>query len=172
MRWGALGKIALGWLFTLPAAAVVGGIAALVAKLGPVGLGIDAVVGLGATIFIFIVSQRERVDHRNAISEVEAVGGTVYIPSKKERNRLAAEALAAEKAAHKAVAKAAEKMAASARAEAAARAQEEAEARAAARPQAVPSEPVRVESARVGSADPVPEELTTQPASAASRKDK
>ncbi|HEY8296299.1 MAG TPA: inorganic phosphate transporter, partial [Micrococcaceae bacterium] len=126
VRWGAFGKIALGWLFTLPAAAVVGGIAALIAKLGMVGLGVDAVVGLAAIIVIFVRSQREHVDHTNAISEV---GGTIHIPSKKERERLATQARSAERAAQKAVAKAAEKSAASARAEAAARGQEEAEAR-------------------------------------------
>ena len=129
VRWGAFGKIALGWLFTLPAAAVVGGIAALIAKAGLVGFAIDAVVGLAAIIYIFIHSQRERVDASNAISEVGAVGGTVHIPSKKERNRLAAQARAAEKAAEKAVARAAEKSAASARAEAAARDYDEAQTR-------------------------------------------
>ena len=129
VRWGAFGKIALGWLFTLPAAAVVGGLAALIAKAGTIGLGIDAVVGLGSIILIFILSQRQKVDHANAISEVDAVGGTVHIPSKKERNRLAAQARAAEKAAAKAVARAAEKSAASARAEEAARGYDEAQAR-------------------------------------------
>jgi len=129
VRWGAFGKIALGWLFTLPAAAVVGGIAALISKAGLVGFAIDAVVGLAAIIYIFVHSQRERVHAGNAISEVGAVAGTVHIPSKKERNRLAAQARAAEKAAEKAVARAAEKSAASARAEAAARDYDEAQAR-------------------------------------------
>ncbi|MCY0905229.1 inorganic phosphate transporter [Arthrobacter sp. H14-L1] len=112
VRWGAIGKIALGWLFTLPAAAIVGALAALIASLGTTGVLIDAVVGLGAILFIFFRSQRGRVDHANAISDVDAVGETVHIPSKKERDRLAAKARLAERAAEKAAAKAVEKAAA------------------------------------------------------------
>jgi PiT family inorganic phosphate transporter len=92
VRWRAIGKIALAWLFTLPAAAVVGGLAAFIARFGPVGVTIDAIVGLTAIVWIFVLSQRERVDHSNAISEVAAVGGAVRIPSKKERRRLEARA--------------------------------------------------------------------------------
>lgn len=109
VRWGAIGKISLGWLFTLPASAVVGGLAALLSSkehgLGTVGLIIGAVLGLAAIIFIFVVSQRDVVDHSNAISEVDIVGGAVRIPSRKERERLAAKARAMEKAATKAAAK-------------------------------------------------------------------
>ncbi|WP_081709955.1 inorganic phosphate transporter [Arthrobacter sp. 35W] len=112
VRWGAIGKIGLAWLFTLPAAAIVGGLAAWLASpthgFGTTGLVVSAVIGLAAMVFIFILSQRETVDHSNAVSEVDAVGEAVHIPSKKERERLAARARLAEKAAAKAAAKAAE----------------------------------------------------------------
>lgn len=110
VRWGAIGKIGLGWLFTLPAAAVIGGLAAWLASdthgFGSTGLWISAVIGLAGVLFIFFLSQRETVDHHNAVSEVDAVGEAVHIPSKKERERLAAKARLAEKAAAKAAAKA------------------------------------------------------------------
>lgn len=119
VRWGAIGKISLGWLFTLPAAAVVGGLAALIIRTGTVGVVIVAVLGLGAISTMFILSQRETVDHTNAISDVDAVGEALHIPSKKERDRLAARARAAEKLAEKAARRAAETAVIRARAQAA-----------------------------------------------------
>jgi PiT family inorganic phosphate transporter len=119
VRWGAIGKISLGWLFTLPAAALVGGLAALVIRAGTVGVIIVAVLGLGAILVMFYLSQRETVDHNNAISDVDAVGEALHIPSKKERDRLAAQVRAAEKLAAKAAKRAAETAAVRARAQAA-----------------------------------------------------
>ncbi|NVM94929.1 inorganic phosphate transporter [Arthrobacter wenxiniae] len=119
VRWGAIGKISLGWLFTLPAAAVVGGLAALLIRTGTVGIVIVAVLGLGAILVMFYLSQREVVDHSNAISDVDAVGEALHIPSRKERDRLAAKARAAEKLAEKAARRAAETAALRAKAQAA-----------------------------------------------------
>ncbi|QZY51184.1 inorganic phosphate transporter [Leucobacter tenebrionis] len=67
VRWRAVGRISLGWLFTLPASGVVAAIAALIAHIGPVGIVIDAVLGFGFILFIFWRSRRNRVDHSNAI---------------------------------------------------------------------------------------------------------
>ncbi|GAA1595028.1 inorganic phosphate transporter [Leucobacter chromiireducens] len=67
VRWRTVGRIASGWLFTLPAAGAVGAIAALIAHLGMVGIIIDAVLGLGFILFIFWRSSRNKVDHSNAI---------------------------------------------------------------------------------------------------------
>lgn len=108
VRWGAIGKISLGWLFTLPAAAVVGGLAALISKAGTAGFITVAVLGLSAILVMFVLSQRETVDHNNAISDVDAVGEALHIPNKKERERLAAKARMAAKVAEKAAKRAEE----------------------------------------------------------------
>lgn len=85
VRWGTVGRIAIGWLFTLPAAGAVGALAAVIAHLGTIGIVIDAVVGLGFILFIFWRSQRNRVDHSNAIAvpDVNRVGRAVHIGRKK-----------------------------------------------------------------------------------------
>ncbi|WP_336993030.1 inorganic phosphate transporter [Leucobacter sp. VD1] len=67
VRWRAVGRISLGWLFTLPASGIVAAVAALIAHIGPVGIIIDAVLGFGFILFIFWRSRRNRVDHSNAI---------------------------------------------------------------------------------------------------------
>ncbi len=68
VRWRTVGRIGLGWLFTLPAAGIVGAIAAVIAHLGMVGVIIDAVLGFGFILFIFWRSRRNRVDSSNAIA--------------------------------------------------------------------------------------------------------
>ncbi len=74
VRWNTVGKIALGWLLTLPSAAIVGAVAALIASTGTVGFVIDAVVGVAVIVWIFWRSRRNAVDARNAIVEVDAAG--------------------------------------------------------------------------------------------------
>ncbi|MBF4622111.1 inorganic phosphate transporter [Clavibacter sp. VKM Ac-2542] len=77
VRWNTVGKIALGWLLTLPSAAIVGAVAAFVASTGTVGFVIDAVVGVAVIVWIFWRSRRNAVDARNAIVEVDAAGFAV-----------------------------------------------------------------------------------------------
>jgi PiT family inorganic phosphate transporter len=77
VRWNTVGKIALGWLLTLPSAAIVGAVAALVASTGTVGFVIDAVVGVAVILWIFWRSRRNAVHARNAIVEVDAAGFAV-----------------------------------------------------------------------------------------------
>ncbi|MEV8337744.1 inorganic phosphate transporter [Leucobacter sp. NPDC077196] len=67
VRWRTVGRIASGWLFTLPASGAVGAIAAAIAHTGMVGVIIDAVLGLAFILFIFWRSSRNKVDHSNAI---------------------------------------------------------------------------------------------------------
>ena len=67
VRWRTVGRIASGWLFTLPAAGAVGAAAAAIAHLGLIGVIADAVLGLGFIIFIFWRSRRNQVDSSNAI---------------------------------------------------------------------------------------------------------
>ncbi|MGO1538008.1 MAG: inorganic phosphate transporter [Leucobacter sp.] len=67
VRWRAVGRIGVGWLFTLPASGAVGALAAFIAYLGSAGIIINAVLGLAVILFIFWRSGRNKVDHSNAI---------------------------------------------------------------------------------------------------------
>src|SRR6478735_3382748 len=65
VRWSTARKILYGWLLTLPAAALVGGIAAAVALTGTIGLIIvfaALIAGAGA---IYVISKRSPVDSHN-----------------------------------------------------------------------------------------------------------
>jgi PiT family inorganic phosphate transporter len=85
VRWGTAGRIAIGWLLTLPAAGIVGALAALVAHLGTWGVIIDAVVGVGTILFIFLWSRRDQIGHHNVVSEVAASGEAVAIAPKSKK---------------------------------------------------------------------------------------
>ena len=89
VRWRTVGKIASGWLFTLPAAALVGAVAAIIAHLGTVGIVIDAVLGLGTILFIFWRSARNKVGHDNAIPspDVAESGFAVRIEKGKGKDK-------------------------------------------------------------------------------------
>ena len=65
VRWRTAGRIALGWLVTIPAAGAVGAIAAFIASFGIVGILIDVVLAVGTIIFIFVWSRRSKVDSRH-----------------------------------------------------------------------------------------------------------
>ncbi|MGO1660956.1 MAG: inorganic phosphate transporter [Canibacter sp.] len=68
VRWRTVGRIATGWLFTLPSAAIVGAAAAFIAHLGTVGIIIDSVLGAFVIFWIFWRSSRNKVDAGNAIN--------------------------------------------------------------------------------------------------------
>jgi inorganic phosphate transporter, PiT family len=104
VRWGMVGKIALGWLFTLPAAGIVGALTALLVKTGVVGVLIAAIAGTAAVLFMFFYSRKSAVGHHNAV-EVEEVGQAVRFAKKKAMARARAEAKAKAKAEAKAQAK-------------------------------------------------------------------
>ncbi|MBN9630504.1 MAG: inorganic phosphate transporter [Actinobacteria bacterium] len=97
VRWGTAGRIAIGWVLTLPSAAIVGAAAALIAALGPVGIAFDTIVGIAVVVFIFWRSRRNQVSSANAVapvqgqSDVAASGRVVKIkkvkPLKRERDR-------------------------------------------------------------------------------------
>ncbi|MET4640148.1 PiT family inorganic phosphate transporter [Mycetocola sp. 2940] len=88
VRWKTAGKILIGWLFTLPAAGVVGAIAAFVASLGTWGIIVDAVVGVGTILFIFLWSRRDKVGHHNIVSEVAASGEAVVMAPEPEPKKV------------------------------------------------------------------------------------
>ncbi|GAA3590862.1 low-affinity phosphate transporter PitH [Klugiella xanthotipulae] len=85
VRWRTVGRIAVGWVMTLPAAGAVGAIAAWVAHLGPVGIAIDAIVGVGVILVIFLLSKRNRISANNAVSDVAESGYAVRIRKRKIR---------------------------------------------------------------------------------------
>ncbi|MEW1804845.1 inorganic phosphate transporter [Pseudarthrobacter sp. NPDC080039] len=93
VRWNLVGKIALGWLFTLPAAGVVGALTALLVKTGAVGVLIAAVAGSAAVLFMFFYSRKSSVSHQNAV-EVEEAGQAVRFAKKKARAEAKAKARA------------------------------------------------------------------------------
>ncbi len=82
VRWGTVGRIAVGWLLTLPASGAVGAVAALlVVWLGPVGIVIDAIAAVAIVLALFLRSRRNEVHAGNAMSEVADSGLAVDVPS-------------------------------------------------------------------------------------------
>jgi PiT family inorganic phosphate transporter len=69
VRWGVVGRIATAWVVTLPAAALVGGLAAWVASLGLGGLIGVGVVGLLAGLAIYALSRRDPVTRHNVTED-------------------------------------------------------------------------------------------------------
>lgn len=99
VRWGTAGRIALGWLFTLPAAAIVGGLAAWITHAGTIGVVIVAAAGLAAMLAIWVLSRKNPHTHETALSDIDNSGAAVNILSKKERRAKAkAEAKAKQQA--------------------------------------------------------------------------
>ena len=81
VRWRTAGRIAIGWLLTLPAAGGVGALAALlVVWLGPWGVAIDAVFALAVILGLFLRSRRNAVTASNAMSDVAESGRVVELP--------------------------------------------------------------------------------------------
>ncbi|MEA9984291.1 MULTISPECIES: inorganic phosphate transporter [Subtercola] len=70
VHWGIVGRIALGWVFTLPAAAIVGGLAAWAASTSTIGLIAVAVVAMVFGVGFFILARRHPVTQGN-VNEVD-----------------------------------------------------------------------------------------------------
>jgi inorganic phosphate transporter, PiT family len=125
VRWGTVGRIAVGWVLTLPAAGAVGAAAALIVVwLGDVwGVTVGALIALVIILAIFARSRRNAVHAGNAMSEVADSGHAVKVkrnppPTRRQRAilreqaRQKAEEEARQKAERKAKAKADAKKAA------------------------------------------------------------
>jgi PiT family inorganic phosphate transporter len=69
VRWNVVARIATAWVLTLPAAAIVGGIAALVASTSTVGLIIVAVVAVVLGGGLVALARRHPVNHKNVNEE-------------------------------------------------------------------------------------------------------
>lgn len=101
VRWSKASHVVGAWFLTLPAAALVGAVAAYIAGLGPFGILVDAVFVTGVIIALFQISKRNAVTHTNVLSEVEEASEVVVTPAQRRRAEKA-ERLAAQKAAEKA----------------------------------------------------------------------
>lgn len=81
VRWRTAGRIAIGWVLTLPAAAAVGAVAALlITWLGNWGIVIDAVLAVTIIVGLFLRSRKDAVTHANAMSDVAESGLAVELP--------------------------------------------------------------------------------------------
>ncbi|MGL1330304.1 inorganic phosphate transporter, partial [Vibrio parahaemolyticus] len=65
VHWNVVARIAFAWIVTLPAAALVGGLAAWAAGASTLGLIIVLVVGLGACVGLFLLARRKPVSAEN-----------------------------------------------------------------------------------------------------------
>ncbi|MFM6974151.1 MAG: anion permease [Agromyces sp.] len=78
VRWRTVRHIVTGWLLTLPASAAVGGVAALIAKLGAPGVLLNSLLGGAAVFLMYLVSRRSPVGHHN-VSEISESAAAVKI---------------------------------------------------------------------------------------------
>lgn len=104
VRWSMVTKIVSGWLLTLPAAALVGGLSALlVVKFQVAGVILNVIFVLAVTLGLFLFSRMNKVDHETAIStnvskSSEAVDINVNPEPTPRQARKAAERKAAKEA--------------------------------------------------------------------------
>ncbi len=80
IRWTKARHIIIGWLLTLPAAAIVGALSASLTKLGNAGLLLDALITVAVITALFQISRRNRVTAINVTSEVEDASAIVLSP--------------------------------------------------------------------------------------------
>lgn len=81
VRWRTAGRIAIGWLLTLPAAGGVGALAALIVVwLGNWGIVIDAILAVVIIVGLYLRSRKDAVTSANAMSDVAASGEAVELP--------------------------------------------------------------------------------------------
>jgi PiT family inorganic phosphate transporter len=73
VRWGVARRMVVAWLLTLPAAGLVGGLAALLAELGLGGVIVLLVLLAAACAVIFALSRRSRVSSTNVIDSAEVM---------------------------------------------------------------------------------------------------
>jgi PiT family inorganic phosphate transporter len=79
VQWSVAGRMALAWLFTLPAAAIAGAVAAWVAGTGTIGTVLVAVVGAAIAAGIYLASRRQPItaDNVNDVPSTEAAPASV-----------------------------------------------------------------------------------------------
>ncbi|MEV6116756.1 inorganic phosphate transporter [Streptomyces sp. NPDC052109] len=77
VRWSTATRMAVAWLLTLPAAALVGAGAESVTELGDWGTALVAVFLVATSATIWKISRREVVDHTNVVAEPAEPAGVV-----------------------------------------------------------------------------------------------
>ncbi|MEV6807580.1 inorganic phosphate transporter [Streptomyces sp. NPDC051132] len=77
VRWSTATRMAVAWVLTLPAAALVGAGAEVVTGLGDGGTAAVAVFLVAASAAIWKISRREVVDHTNVVAGTEEPAGVV-----------------------------------------------------------------------------------------------
>jgi PiT family inorganic phosphate transporter len=80
VRWRTAGRIALGWVITIPASAAVGALASWIALSGVWGVILDALAAIAVIAWIFLYSRRTRV-HSNSLQ----VEPTTFVRPKKPK---------------------------------------------------------------------------------------
>lgn len=78
VKWSLAGQMVVAWIVTIPAAALVGGLVAVLADRGTVGIYIAAVIAAALLVLVFVRSRKDKVTSSN-VNDEEA-GGTVAAP--------------------------------------------------------------------------------------------
>jgi len=86
VRWGTAGRIALGWLITIPASGVVGALAAMLSQLGLWGVILDVVLAMGAILTVYRVARKRRIDARHFTQPAPGV----FVRPKRRKKKSAA----------------------------------------------------------------------------------
>ena len=73
VRWSVASRMVFAWLLTLPGAGLVGGLAALLADQGVVGVIALIVLLAGVCLVIYVLSRRHRVTHANVTDSHEVL---------------------------------------------------------------------------------------------------
>ena len=73
VRWSVASRMVFAWLLTLPGAGLVGGLAALLADQGVVGVIALIVLLAGVCLVIYVLSRRHRITHANVTDSHEVL---------------------------------------------------------------------------------------------------
>ncbi|NEA37834.1 inorganic phosphate transporter [Streptomyces sp. SID11385] len=74
VRWSTAGRMAIAWLLTLPAAALVGAGAEFLTRQGTWGVALTGVLLLAGAGTIYVLSRRQPVSHHDVAGEAEPAG--------------------------------------------------------------------------------------------------
>ena len=81
VRWSVASRMVFAWLLTLPGAGLVGGLAALLADQGVIGVIALIVLLAGVCLVIYVLSRRHRITHANVTDSHEVLVLSAATPS-------------------------------------------------------------------------------------------